>query len=348
MAALAWVVLAGCGSRSGLLEGSATGVDGGGSGGGGGGGGAGGSGGAGGIGGVSAECAHAEPTELVNGVIDAHAIAVDETHVYFTLARDGGVAMRVSKLGGAAEVIATGLGRPRHLALWGDDVYVTSPMTGDVVRARKDGTGQTEIFDGLPHPEGIAAGEHGIAWLRSSANAGELWSLPWGGMPVVLAAELPSPYAIALSGEDAYFVDNGSGKAAPSVRHLSLATAAQSVLSELPAANAHAVAVDEAWVYVTLNAEVRRVRRDAAVSEKLGEGVFLRGITLAGDRVYWAERGAAGSTGRVVRRWLTSDVLEVVAEDDAHPQGVANDGTCLYWTSAGGLGKDGSVHAAPL
>ena len=339
------ILALGCGSRSGLLSGAG---GAGGSAGAGGSGGAGGAGGGGGAGGVTPDCVHSEPTVLANGVEGAHAIEVDSTHAYFTIASDAGQVLRVDKLGGAVEVIATGLGRPRHLALWGEHVYVTSPMTGHVVRAKKDGSEQTVMVAGPPHPEGIASGDWGVVWIRRGVLTSELWRAPGGGSDVQhVTGALASPYDLALDGPDAFVVDNGSGGVAPGVVHVDLASGATAFLLELSAANAHDIALDETHAYVVLNAEALRVRRDGSELEKLGEGVFLRGITLAGERVYWAERGAGDSIGRIVRR-NSDGTMDVLVEDDAFPEGIANDGACVYWTSSGGLGKDGSVRAAPL
>jgi hypothetical protein len=349
------LLLAACGSRSGLLGvGDEAPLGSGGVGGGGGVSGIGGSGvgGNGGAGGVTPQCAPSGgPTELANGVEGAHAIAVDGTHVYFTIAKDGGSLFRVPKLGGAKETIATGLGRPRHLALWQDDVFVSSPMNGEVVRAKRDGSGQSVFHDGPPYPRGIAVNELGLAWLRSSVNGGELWRTGPGLAPseaFTLLVDLPSPEALALDGPEAFFVDNGSGLAAASVRRVDLLTGSVQIWSELPTANAQDIALDADWVYVTMNAWVFRIPRSGGTTELIGEGVFLRGLSIAGDRMFWAERGASGTPSQVVRRWLSSGAIEIVAAGQAEPEGVANDGQCVYWTNSGGLGQDGSVYAAPL
>jgi hypothetical protein len=80
---------------------------------------------------------HVLATGLGNTGSGPYAIAVDDTHVYFSRAGDDGSVMRVSKTGGAPETLAAHLQRPRHLVLAGDSVFVTEPMTGRVWRLRK-------------------------------------------------------------------------------------------------------------------------------------------------------------------------------------------------------------------
>jgi hypothetical protein len=94
------------------------------------------------------------PETLASGAKTPWAIAVDESHVYFTtlgegeeVITDGGTALgtgqllRVPKTGGAAFLLASGIGRPLHVGLDATHVYWTGAATaqgaGSLTRVAK-------------------------------------------------------------------------------------------------------------------------------------------------------------------------------------------------------------------
>ncbi len=277
----------------------------------------------------------------------AHAVAVDSTHVYFTIATDDGALLRAPKTGGPAELIAKVLGRPRRIALHGDHVYVTSPMLGRVHRIAKDGSQAEILFQGAPFPRGIAVNDDALVWVRSSAASGELLRLNHGAsVPDPLTSELAGPEAVVLDGPFAFVLDNGSGTVEPSVRRVQLTSGNVQTLMQLGAANGQDIDVHDGWLHFSMNAQVWRLRTNGSESVVIGKGAFVRGVRASDAGVYWAERGADVASGQIVR-WRDG-VIDVLASGQREPEGVALDADCVYWANDGGLSDRGSIWAAPL
>lgn len=318
-------LMAACGSRSGLLDDGPSPVDSGVGGTIGAGGGSGGT--------KPLDCRFgAEPIVLAKGIDEAHAIAVDDLFVYFTVAIDGGSVNRVAKDGGPVQVLLGNLGRPRDLALDAEHVYVTSPMDGRVVRVDKNGSNPIDIIDDLGHPAGIGVGPGGTFWVRAgpgAKNGALLRSNPPASVKT-LATGLDDPGPLALDEFEAFWIENSSG-GVPGVWRLSVGLTPQ-LLTSLPAANGNDIAVDATHVYYALNAELGRVPRTGGESEKLAEGVFIRGVALATDgNVYWVE-GFDTEFGKV-SRGKPGEVPEVIAQNQNGPVDVAVDQACVYWTN---------------
>ncbi len=294
-----------------------------------------------------------EPGVLAKGLVNkqsggAYALAVDETHVYFSLAGDDGAVLRVPKTGGAVEKLASHLQRPRHLSLAGDDVFVTEPMTGTVWRLPKNGAGGGAALATVPSfPEGVAVVGARVFWVTQGGGDPKLLAVASnGGAPAPLLHALHTPWALASQGDTLFVGNDGDGKVGP---HIGRYDAQSASYATFPVAfEQNDLAADATWIYWTTNGEVARAHHDGSALDTLAaDGAFFDGIAVAGDDVYWTERlmkgsPASGGVGRVWHVNLTTHARRVVAEHLAGPRRVAVDAHCVYWTTE----DDGSVMKA--
>lgn len=148
--------------------------------------------------------------EVVPGVQEPRALAVDETHVYWTTA--GGEVRRAPKEGGPADVIASGQGDSRALAVEHTHVFWIRPSDGTVVRAKKDGGGSgkpQQIFEGDAGDvlRGLALDDMRVYFNRMPAlgqSTGDVrQASKAGGMTdkAEVFVEQPYPSEITLLGE---------------------------------------------------------------------------------------------------------------------------------------------------
>jgi len=152
----------------------------------------------------------------------AFAIAVDDSHVYFTLRGSGyladGSVRRVPKQGGTVEQIAVDQLRPEAIVTSADAVYWTArgypgALDGAVLRASKLQAAIQPLAVGLAEPVGIAVG-HGHVWF-TTALGGTISRLPrGGGEPQRFAGDQLTPHALTVGGGRATWINLASGTVA--------------------------------------------------------------------------------------------------------------------------------------
>ena len=142
-------------------------------------------------------------------------IAVDETHVYWTLevtAPGGGVLRMARQPGATPESLSRGVGEAWGIALDDEFVYVTSVT--QVLRIPKVGGPALELANGQIGPTGIAVDDARVFWTSTGAQdaaAGAVLSVAKDGGedPVVIASGQASPFMIAVDDEQIYWTNNG-------------------------------------------------------------------------------------------------------------------------------------------
>jgi hypothetical protein len=140
-------------------------------------------------------------------------VLVDATHVYWLQhERDRvGAILRVAKAGGAREAIATDLGRPGSLRLFGDDVYVAIRELGEIYRFPKTGGDLFEVARSnlYSEPWGLAVDDEAVYW--TPYRSAEVYGAPrTGGEETRLVVEQGAPTVLASDAEHLYFLASSS------------------------------------------------------------------------------------------------------------------------------------------
>ncbi len=267
-------------------------------------------------------------------------IALDEAHVYFTVAGVGsvrrvfkgggatetltndadadvrGVALfdntlvfadgkgvhSVDRSGGAVTTLATSQAGARFVAVYGGRVYWTDGQPA--IRSVPVGGGAVtdHVVVSVGNPIRIAVDDQGIFWSRTGGPINVLAH----GADTLFA--LGSPQSIGdfvLDCPNAYFTDNCGSPCGTIVR----------------------------------------APKDKSPTVFLAQGLpFPTGIATDASFVYWSQAEAAqpGQLMRTPKLGQAGGAPEVVVANAAGPSSVAVDGSCLYW-----LTRTGSVRRAP-
>jgi WD40-like Beta Propeller Repeat len=260
----------------------------------------------------------------------AKGVAVDAGHIYWVSPEAGTISRDDLNCEGEPEVIVTGASNPQYVAVNAEHIYWTNAgdgkkETGTIGRAKLDGEEVDESFiKGATNPQGIALdGEH-IYW----SNAGE---------------ELPTRTigraTLAGGSVDQVFVQVDSG---------------------LQRTTPQGLAVDASHIYVAVDSGVFQEFRELVRfdidgnpasetfffdGEEGGSGNIvpgLGGVVVEGGDLYWARQGG-DAIGRIPTVDFTSGICETTIptckrefiKNAGHPQGLAADGSHLYWSVNG-------------
>jgi hypothetical protein len=143
-----------------------------------------------------------------------YAITADSTNVYWTLYVTGGksVVLEAPIAGGAATLVASGLGFPAGIAVDTTNVYWTDNFAGTVMKAPLAGGTPTVIASGTfgqNFPFGIAVDQSNVYWTDL---AGTVMKAPIsGGVVTTIASGQNLPLAIAVDQTSVYWTNNGDG-----------------------------------------------------------------------------------------------------------------------------------------
>lgn len=255
-------------------------------------------------------------TSLLSGQTNVRAIATDSSWVYFASASDGataksGAVRRVSKLGGAAQDLATGLDSPYAVFLSGN-----------------------ELFFSTPDPTGIAGA------VQAVASA--------GGMPRTVVMGISAPTWLANDGSFVYYPTTFGGTGV-SIERVPLGGGTSQIVAQLAGALVPiGIVVSQGWVYFAATGAGGGIYRAAitggGVEALFQEGGNFSGMTLAGGRLWVTDDIAV--TGRLVSIPITGGTLRVDVTDIEHPTHVTNDGSWVYFTAYGSQGAVAAVSIA--
>jgi sugar lactone lactonase YvrE len=193
-----------------------------------------------------------------------------------------GAVSRVSKAGGAVEVLASGEAQPTQLALDETHVYWTNqgnPGLAGVRRMAKQG-GAPELFAPGESPMGVAVDATHVYWCDWGAGKVQRRSKT-GGVVQVLAPSEPDANRIALDAQRVYW---------SSADHIaSVAKTGGPVTILSPTFNAQDVATDGEGVYWTTNFEVERWKQGPL---RLVGGGNVHELEVRGPWVYYVNAAA--------------------------------------------------------
>ncbi len=187
----------------------------------------------------------ADARVLATGQVNATGLAVDSNDVLFTVDYD---IRRISKSGGAVEVVLTDSDGPAFLSIYRDSVYWTT-YQGGVKAARVDGGGvhavalaQGRANSAYPN---IVADATGVYWTSFFGDAGQVAQLPSdGGSVRVLVPGLAGASGQIALGQSEVFWNGGCSGVVYDV-----SKAGGAVATVLDAWVAQGVAVDGTDIY---------------------------------------------------------------------------------------------------
>jgi hypothetical protein len=256
------------------------------------------------------------------------------------------------RVGGTRADLPTTLGCtqtfPGRLVVSGDYVYWTVQGPGPIVwRAPRVGGSGEELVRDTAGAFGLAVDDQFIYYAQVSA--GRVRRVPLtGGPPVTLATGVAFPLFLVKDGQSLYWTDSEvDGK----VMKLDLADGAQPVMLIDGQASPRALAVRDGYVYWTDTKDGTLLRTldhltgpaDAAVrtANRLASGLANpTDLVLVGDFAYVPD-----GNGAIQRVPLAGGDLELVANAEGTPYGVASDGVSIYWSTRG---IPGGILRAPL
>jgi hypothetical protein len=160
-------------------------------------------------------------------------IAVDATHVYFTMQHD---ISRVPRNGGAVQVLAMVEVMPQRIALDGNNVYWIdwgtgnggSNLDGSVMKVPLAGGTPVSLATMEPYPQELAVDASNVYWtnaLGPGLAEGAVMKVPIaGGSKVVLASSVAyqSPRGIAVDSSAVYWVNQGEAASPGSIMKVPL------------------------------------------------------------------------------------------------------------------------------
>jgi hypothetical protein len=287
----------------------------------------------------SPACVEGDPPVVLASDLDwPYGIAVDGTHVYFTLYNGTGALMKVSKAGGDAVVLEDGLDFPDEIVLDASSIYLTVNGGGQILRFPKAGGDVELLASGQFGPSGIAADDATVFWVNYFA--GEVASVPKaGGEVTLLAPAEANAFRMAAGADRIYWSGLTSG--------LRTMPKTGGPVTTMAGGDPRTMATDRTHVYWTDTEgdSLQRAELDEGAAETVASfpGAFPDGVAVDEDFAY-----VALAEGSVMKVGKGGGEPVVIASDQSSPTIVAVDDACVYWTnSALGTGKLGSVMRAP-
>ncbi|MSP25916.1 MAG: hypothetical protein EXR75_12300 [Myxococcales bacterium] len=144
-------------------------------------------------------------------------IALDADFVYWTSSvgflngneNSDSAVMRVSKNGGAAEVLASGLMMPAGLARSGTRLFVAHSGAGAILSLDATGGAETELASGLDYPQDVAVADGAAFFSTWGDPPGALYrvALPAAAAPTVVAPGVGGADQIALGSSCVYWTE---------------------------------------------------------------------------------------------------------------------------------------------
>jgi hypothetical protein len=279
------------------------------------------------------------PFVIANEPGEPTALAVDDTHVYWTNATTGDV-RRAPITGGVPQTVwdgPSGTFLGEGIVRSGGDVYFTLDDAdgGGVFRCPAAGCGAAApqaVVAPLVAPGFVGIADGGILLVSESTNPGRVGrcKLPCtSGLDVVAATEA-FPQYVATAGDDLYWsaIIPGPGNLRAKLDN---AGGPQTFASSQPVQQVE-VSGGEVFFAVRGNG-IKAVPRDGGPARRVSDFTQTDRLALDGTFVYYND---SLSLGRILRCPVTGcDAGTTIASSQIHPHAIVIDKTSVYWTNTG-------------
>jgi hypothetical protein len=262
---------------------------------------------------------------------------------------DRGALRRVGVEGGDVTTILGGQLLPFSLAVDDNEVFwVNNHSDGAVLKIPRAGGEPTTLRESYLAWD-IAVDDDHVFWITGNQGGVVSRTLKSGASHDFMTERvLPQPRAIALYGDDVYWVNRGMGDSDGSVMSMPKdASAEPTTLVDLqPFCLDIAVSADGVfWLNRGLydptdgfdDGQIKRAALDGSSPQLLAGGQGdPEALTLGGQHVYWAN----GGSGELRRVGVDGGEVETMAEGYSNPCSLTYEDGVLYWTDCG----DGNIY----
>ena len=245
-----------------------------------------------------------EPLVVASGLVEPQAIAVDDSHVYWTTA--GGAVRRAPKVGGAVETLTEEQDSPSTIVVDDKRAFWLNAATGAVMRQSKDGGGKPKLLSNGTGARGLAQDDASIYFCRKVKKGDVRVVQKMGGGPVTLAVKQSLPADLHVRGDTLFW----SGFA--------------------DAADDDDDDDDDDSVPGGYVRSMPRLGGADVTTLALGEGEIFA-LTSLDDIPIWADR-----TNERIRAFSPEEGGPVTFVADQDVRGLTADATAIYWSTAGG------------
>lgn len=290
---------------------------------------------------VPVDCFGAGATVLAPGQASPTDIAVDETHVYWTVSGSGcsdGSVRRMPKAGGLIETLASDEPNPRRLVLDQDRVYYYDGCGSGLLRS-------VPKAGGAIHTYPIAVKESGDALAVTAkdiyfSDYGVL-RIPKGGGTQIAVDGQNYVYDLAADDEGAYWIGLVGGGPAYAVRSHHAGQSGATLLAT-PDSIGNSIALDATSIYFSSSPGIRRMPKLGGTPVVVTSASTWR-LAVDESFVYWTD-GFSGSGGFSVNKVPKTGgpTTELVSGEGAYVS-LAVDDRCVYWANLYG----GEIGRAP-
>ena len=258
-------------------------------------------------------------------------------------------------------VVRGGLENPTDLTFDAANVYVTVRGSGTVLRIAKVDGKTDVLASGHDEARGVTLDGQKLYWSNldfDGDGGGDYWGGVWGcTLPACSDTKLVTlgdwATGVRFSGGFLYFAENNNG----TVVRVKPDGTMRAAIGD--GTKPSMLAVDATHVYFATNSNnLQRALLDGGSQESVGPLSYggLQGfVTVDDERVYWAYADFESPKGHVVSALKSNPAApkEEYGTANVNSHGVAVDATTLYWTNEGNFDdqfvnqKDGEVLACP-
>jgi len=290
-----------------------------------------------------------QPFVIASGQSTPTNVALDDTHLYWTNQVPGGAVMRVPRLGGTAEMVATKTKTPGGLAVDGSSVFWSEfESGGSIWRLDKSDVGDAskavELHTGQGTSLTLIADGTRVFWVTPGTVRSVFKT---GGGYVQLADGQGTPAGL-VSGLGFVFWTNTSTGTVVGTSLSDLDAGIKTLASGQSYPSGLAADISNLyWANHMADADgglprIMAVSRTGSVAPKVlaDDQAGPIGVAQRGTYVYWTNNVG----GTVMRVLKTGGAAEELASGQQAPGGIAVDSTAIYWVNR----DDGNVMALAL
>ncbi|XYH93005.1 hypothetical protein ACMHYB_34760 [Sorangium sp. So ce1128] len=293
-----------------------------------------------GTGGAGGAPAPRGPVVLASGPTHPSSMAVDATHVYWTV--DDQV-LKVPLEGGSPVVLASGLSAPfshtQGIALDADYAYCIASYHA-VWRVPKSGGPPVHIVSTVTSTANVAVdddfvymGEFGAEEVDGFAKI--VKAPKTGGALTDVAETIDGVDVIAIDAAHVYWI-NGSRERVYKVSKAGGSPVELFRAGERSFSGTYRISTSDTDVFWSSKRGIMRGPKDGGAAVLLHLAGQVADMALDSENVYWTQWGSG-----VAKSPLTGGELTLIAEDQPFPEAIAVDASHVYW-----INHDGTVMKA--